>query len=146
MVMTMRCFSTFVLVLLSGCAEQAAEQQTVPGRWYTESQLAAGERLYSQHCAACHGADGSATEEWRQRDASGHFPPPPLNGTAHTWHHPLSVLDATIAEGGQAVGGVMPGFAAILAAGERRAIVAWIQSLWPDEIYARWAEIDARSR
>nr|NIV18536.1 cytochrome c [Woeseiaceae bacterium] len=41
---------------------------------------------------------------------------------------------------------VMPGFAEILSGDERLAIIAWFQSLWPDEIYARWQEIDQRSR
>ena len=117
----------------------------MPGRWYTDSQVSSGEALYQTHCASCHGADGSATAEWRTPGADGHYPPPPLNGSAHTWHHPLDVLTDTIANGGGAYGGVMPGFGAALDYDQRLAIVAWIQSLWSDEIYARWAEIDARS-
>ncbi len=109
-------------------------------------QVEIGAPLYQAHCAVCHAADGSATDEWRTPDALGNYPPPPLNGTAHTWHHPLAVLDDTIANGGIRFGGVMPGFAPVLSAEERLAIIAWFQSLWPDEIYARWAEIDQRSR
>ena len=118
----------------------------MPGRWYTQAQVDAGTSLYQVHCAACHAVDGSATADWRDLDTSGHYPPPPLDGTGHTWHHPLEVLDYTIATGGVALGGVMPGFAEALSIDDRLAIIAWIQSLWPDAVYARWVAIDERSR
>lgn len=137
---------TGTATLLVACSEAGLEAERVPGRWYTAPQVAAGEPLYQANCAVCHGADGSATAEWRTPDANGNFPPPPLNGTAHTWHHPLDVLDDTIENGGSAYGGVMPGFAALLDADERLAIVAYIQAWWPDDIYARWVEIDGRVR
>ena len=133
-------------VTLACAIPVAAAADAVPGRWYTERQVMDGEPLYQTHCASCHGADGSATAEWRTLDANGNYPPPPLNGTAHTWHHPLEVLVDTIENGGAQYGGVMPGFGALLDAGQREAIVAYIQSWWNDEIYARWAKIDERSR
>ena len=144
MVSIMRIVAAFLLLPLAACAEPAAD--TVPGRWYTAGQVAAGAPLYQRYCAACHAVDGSATPDWRTPDDSGNYPPPPLDGTAHTWHHPLDVLTHTIAEGGAAFGGVMPGFAAVLDDDERLAVVAWVQSLWSDQIYRRWEEIDTRSR
>jgi len=139
--------SLFVLLfLVAACSENAPDQENVPGRWYTVEQVESGAALYQMHCAACHAADGSATEEWRTPDADGNYPPPPLNGTAHTWHHPLEVLDNTIANGGIAFGGVMPGFADALSSDDRMAIIAWFQSLWPDDIYERWQAIDERSQ
>ncbi len=137
---------TFLLFLLAACSGNAPEQATVPGRWYTAAQVESGETLYQLHCAACHAADGSATDEWRKLDFSGHYPPPPLNGTAHTWHHPLEVLDYTITNGGVAFGGVMPGFAESLSSDQRLAVIAWFQSLWSDDIYASWEVIDIRSK
>jgi mono/diheme cytochrome c family protein len=134
------------ILLITACSEKTPDRVTVPGRWYTEAEVETGAPLYQAHCAVCHAADGSATTDWRTPDASGNYPPPPLNGTAHTWHHPLAMLDDTIANGGVRFGGVMPGFAEILSGDERLAIIAWFQSLWPDEIYARWQEIDQRSR
>ena len=128
-----------VLVPLAGC-----QADTVPGRWYTQAQVEAGAPLYQTWCASCHAADGSATADWRKLDANGNYPPPPLNGTAHTWHHPLEQLDDTIANGGAAFGGVMPGFGSALDRDERLAIIAWFQSLWNDDIYARWADIERR--
>jgi len=139
--------SLFVLLfLVAACSGNAPDQENVPGRWYTVAQVESGAALYQMHCAACHAADGSATEEWRTPDADGNYPPPPLNGTAHTWHHPLEVLDNTIANGGIAFGGVMPGFADALSSDDRMAIIAWFQSLWPDDIYERWQAIDERSQ
>ena len=137
---------TALLFFVTACSENAPVIETVPGRWYTAAQVESGESLYQLHCAACHAADGSATTEWRTPDAAGNYPPPPLNGTAHTWHHPLEVLDYTIENGGGEFGGVMPGFAALLQRNQRLSIVAFIQSWWPDDIYVKWEEIDDRSR
>lgn len=137
--------SLFVLLfLVAACSGNAPDQETVPGRWYTVAQVESGAALYQMHCAACHAADGSATAEWRTADADGIYPPPPLDGTAHTWHHPLEVLDNTIANGGIVFGGVMPGFADALSSDDRMAVIAWFQSLWPDDIYERWHSIDER--
>lgn len=135
----------FCLPLLAACQDRPYEP-TVPGRWYSPGQVAAGEPLFRQYCAVCHGSDGSATPDWRRTDANGNYPPPPLNGTAHTWHHPLDVLDETIANGGAPLGGQMPAFRAILDAGQRLAIIAYLQNWWPDDIYEKWRQIDERSR
>lgn len=137
--------SALLLAALLPACSGAPGGTPVEGRWYTTEQVRAGEALYRAHCSACHGPDGSATADWRERDASGHFPPPPLNGTAHTWHHPLEVLDATIANGGAAYGGRMPGFAALLDREERLSIVAYLQDWWSGDIYRRWQAIENRS-
>lgn len=140
----MRLIPVGILLLVASCGESPADK--LPGRWYTAAQVEAGGPLYQAYCAVCHAADGSATADWRTPGPDGNYPPPPLNGTAHTWHHPLAVLEETIANGGAAFGGVMPGFGATLGEADRLAIIAWFQSLWSDEIYARWADIDSRSR
>ncbi len=114
---------------------QAAETE----RWYSSEQVAQGEKLFRQNCAACHGQNAEATPNWKQTDANGNYPPPPLNGSAHAWHHDLDLLRRTIREGGKALGGVMPGFADRLNAEEIDSIIAFFQSKWPDEIYRRWA-------
>ena len=140
----MRFVATLILLTLAACGE--APPETLPGRWYTAAQVAEGAGLYQLYCAACHAPDGSATADWRTPGADGHYPPPPLDGTAHTWHHPLDVLSETIAAGGAEFGGVMPGFSGSLDEPDRLAVIAWVQSLWPDDIYQRWYEIEQRSR
>ena len=141
----MKKYYAVLLCSLLGCTDAPPPGETIPGRWYTEQQVLAGEPLYLQYCAVCHAADGSATKEWRSLDANGNYPPPPLDGTAHTWHHPLAVLDRTIVAGGTEFGGVMPGFGTLLDESERLAIIAWFQNLWSDDIYARWLAIEERS-
>ena len=138
-------------LLVTACSE-TSETETpvfetpVTGRWYTAEQVMAGKPLYETYCAVCHAADGSATAEWRTPLPDGNYPPPPLNGTAHTWHHPLDMLNHTIAKGGAEYGGVMPGFEAAIDESGRLAIIAWFQSLWSDEIYEKWQKIDERSK
>jgi len=109
-------------------------------RWYTPQQVASGKQLYADNCATCHGADAASTTEWRKRDKDGNYPPPPLNGTAHTWHHSKKLLEKTIREGGIRIGGKMPPFVDKLKPDEIEAVIAWVQSLWPDEIYAAWLD------
>lgn len=109
-------------------------------------QVAQGGRLFRQYCAECHGQGGEGAPNWRQRDSDGMFPPPPLNGTGHAWHHPRSVLHAVIASGSPAGMGKMPAWEGRLNDGEIDAIIAWFQSHWPEEVYTAWQEMDERSR
>lgn len=141
-----RIIPILAVFLFAACAESEAPLTNVAGRWYSGEQVERGRGLYQTHCAVCHAADGSATAEWRNPGSDGNYPPPPLNGTAHTWHHPLELLNDTIANGGAQFGGVMPGFGAILHEDDRLAVIAWLQSLWTDDIYGKWQEIDSRNR
>lgn len=128
-----------IMVALTLCLFSWASQTGASERWYSEEQVARGEKLFRQNCAICHGQNAEATPNWKQTDANGNYPPPPLNGTAHAWHHDLDLLRRTIREGGKALGGVMPGFADRLDAGEIDSIIAFFQSKWTDDIYRRWA-------
>ena len=116
------------------------EAAQTSARWYSPVQVNAGEKLYAANCLSCHGVRGAGDANWRKRDEAGAYPPPPLNGSAHTWHHSLAVLRRTIDRGGAELGGKMPAFAAELNAEERDAIIAYFQSLWSDEIYKIWSE------
>jgi mono/diheme cytochrome c family protein len=115
-------------------------------RWYTPAQVQAGAALYAQHCASCHKPNAEGMADWRTRDENGKLPPPPLNGTAHAWHHSLDVLRSVVKRGGGAIGGSMPTFADQLSSGDVDAILAWVQSHWSDEIYAVWHERDMAAR
>lgn len=134
-----------VLILVTSCdAPITTKKDSETGRWYSLDQVAQGAMSFQLYCAACHGDQAQGAQEWKQRDADGHLPPPPLNGTAHAWHHPLSLLDQVIAEGGVPYGGTMPGFSEQLNENERVAVVAYFQSFWDDEIYTIWEEINNR--
>ncbi len=107
--------------------------------WYSKQQVSQGERLFRQNCASCHGQNAEATPDWKKTDANGNYPPPPLNGTAHAWHHDLGLLRRTVREGGAKLGGQMPAFETVLSAEEIDSVIAFFQSKWPDDIYQRWA-------
>jgi len=109
-------------------------------RWYSADQVLKGEKLYANNCAACHKANAEGTENWRKTDSNGKYPPPPLNGTAHTWHHSMKVLSDTIRDGGIKLGGLMPGFKDKLDIQQRLDVIAFFQSKWDDKVYAAWNE------
>ena len=106
--------------------------------WYNTELVATGSQLFQQHCAECHGANAEGTREWKKIDASGHYPPPPLDGSAHAWHHSIPQLARSIRQGGLQLGGVMPGFDDKLNDQQILALIAFFQSKWPTEIYDRW--------
>lgn len=128
------------LMLASGLVHASQE------RWYKPSYVEAGKALYDNNCAACHQPAAVGTEKWRERDANGLLPPPPLNGTAHTWHHPLSILYRQIMTGSAPGVGTMPPFKGRLSQAEALAVIAYVQSLWSDEVYDAWQQIDQSSK
>ena len=125
----------FAGLLLVAGHSLAAEKE----RWYSDEQLLQGEKLFRQNCAACHGQNAEATPDWKKTDANGNYPPPPLNGTAHAWHHDLDLLRRTVREGGAKLGGQMPAFEGTLDAEEIDSVIVFFQSKWPDDLYQRWA-------
>ncbi|NGP75509.1 cytochrome c [Balneolaceae bacterium YR4-1] len=141
-----------VLILLSltflvGCNSnnQAEPEYVVQGRWFSKQQFETGKVVYAENCARCHGTYGQSTvANWKKPNPDGSFPPPPLNGSAHTWHHPFEVLVRTIDEGGAPVGGTMPAFGDSLSDEEKIAVIAYIQSLWDNKTYERWVDMNAR--
>lgn len=110
-------------------------------REYDPIALEAGQRLFRRNCALCHGwgAEGTVSD-WQKRDANGKYPPPPLNGTAHAWHHPIPVLLRTLKEGTIPLGGSMPPWQEKLDDTQMLAIIQWITSLWPEDIYDLWLQ------
>ena len=103
--------------------------------------LATGKQLFQTNCSSCHGdlAQGIVTD-WQKPGADGKYPAPPLNGTAHTWHHSISALAGTIQNGTIGLGGSMPAWKGKLSEDDTFAIIIWLTSLWPDEIYEAWME------
>lgn len=112
--------------------------QAAQDRWFNDDQVSQGEVLYLQNCASCHGKNAEARADWQQ--ASGEEAAPPLNGTAHTWHHSLKQLSQTIQQGSLQIGGAMPAFKSKLSDQDTDNLIAFIQSKWPDQVYSQWAE------
>lgn len=109
-------------------------------RWYSEQQVKSGEKLFAENCASCHGKKAEGTREWKKKDANGKLPPPPLDGTAHAWHHPINILRRTVREGSIKIGGSMPAFKDRLSEQQTDSVIAWVQSRWSDKVYAAWSE------
>ena len=95
-----------------------------------------GEATYTKNCASCHGPNGEATSGWRTPAADGRYPPPPLDGSAHAWHHSTETLETMIRVGSP--GSSMPAWNGKLTDQEIDDVIVWIKSLWPDEIYDIW--------
>ena len=129
-------FVLFPALVLIAC-ERVGEQQ-VQGRWFKLSQVELGKTVYRTHCIVCHDERAKGTPNWKQRLPDGSLPPPPLDGTGHTWHHPLPLLLKIIDNGGQLYSGKMPPFKDKLTEDEKRAVLAYIQSLWSPDVYSVW--------
>ncbi|MCG8092230.1 MAG: cytochrome c [Candidatus Thiodiazotropha endolucinida] len=118
----------------------------VKQRWYTQDQVNRGNTVYQTNCATCHKPDASGTKDWKTPLDNGKYPPPPINGDAHAWHHPLKVLRRVVNKGGVPLGGWMPAFGEKLSNKEVDDVLAWVQSNWSDEIYSVWYERNEQSR
>ncbi len=107
-------------------------------RQFNVEQVKRGAYIFQAHCESCHGKNAQGTPDWRTPNADGKFPPPPLDGTAHTWHHSTAVLKNTILKGGPPEVSTMPAWENILTEQQVDDVIVWIKSLWPDKIYATW--------
>ncbi|MDH3635019.1 MAG: cytochrome c [Gammaproteobacteria bacterium] len=125
-------YGIVLLLLVTSFNSVAAE------RWFTQEVVDYGAPRYQKNCAVCHGVNAEGTKEWKKPDENGNYPPPPLNGTAHAWHHSIPQLARSIKEGGIKLGGVMPAFVDKLSDQEVLAVIAYFQSKWPDEVYKVW--------
>lgn len=110
----------------------------VTGRWYTAATQEQGRALYAAHCASCHGDRAEGQPNWEERGESGYYPAPPLDGTGHSANHPIGQMLRTLDTGGGSMGGWMPSFVDVLSDGDKRAVIAWFQSLWPADTYQAW--------
>lgn len=114
------------------------------------SQVALGERVYREHCAACHGVGLEGQPNWQSRRPDGRLPAPPHDESGHTWHHADEVLFRITRDGVSAIvpgyESDMPAYAGILMDEEIWAALAFIKSRWPPRIQAIQDDIDRRSR
>ena len=108
--------------------------------------LTQGAMLYAAQCASCHGAQGEGQPNWRERKPDGRLPAPPHDASGHTWHHPMDMLFQMTRDGmvpplaPEGYQSDMPAFGKTLSDDEIRAVLAYIESLWPDEVKQMRAE------
>lgn len=127
------------IILLSTFNTALYAANAVP-RWYSAEQQAQGAAIFKQNCSSCHGNKAQATPNWKQTNDAGQYPPPPLNGSAHAWHHSLDILRTSVRDGGVKIGGLMPSFEKRLSVKDRDNAIAFFQSQWSDELYTKWSK------
>ena len=110
------------------------------------AQVARGKVVFEQNCVECHGAQGKGLPgDWRVRDAEGNFPPPPLDDSAHAWHHPTKVLLEVVREGSPGGAGNMPAWKDKLSEAQIQDVVVYVKSLWSDPVYRLWMKMEQQS-
>ena len=125
------------LILLALALPTAADHEL------DDRDLAAGQTLYAENCASCHGANLEGQQDWRSPGPDGVLPAPPHDASGHTWHHGNLQNFTYTRLGGQgalAEMGItdfksgMPAFGDVLSDDEIWDILAYIRSTWPEEI------------
>lgn len=138
-------------VVLAAC-ERPAPESEFRLRADDAAVVAAGRKVYEQHCAACHGAQLQGQPNWRERDAKGLLPAPPHDASGHTWHHPDEVLFRITKHGVAKAANIqdyqsaMPAYEGVLSDAEIVAVLSWIKAQWPGEIRRQQEEVDAAAR
>ena len=109
-----------------------------------EDRVAHGATIYRANCVGCHGDKLQGQPNWKQLNAAGRLPAPPLDGTGHGWRHSnaelfhmvkFSVLD----QAGPDYQTDMPAFDGKLSDDDIRAVLAFIHSVWSPNIQAAQA-------
>lgn len=99
----------------------------------------AGEIIYQQQCAACHGTEMEGQPDWRTRNKQGLLPAPPHDASGHTWHHADDLLFEITKYGAGVViddpgyRTVMPIYETILSDEDIVAVLSYIKNSWPEE-------------
>ena len=106
--------------------------------------VALGKEVYEIQCASCHGPNLEGQEGYGQPSEDGLLKAPPHDETGHTWHHNNAYLIESIKIGGARIPkstgiSAMPAYENILTPEEMGAVLAYIQSTWPEEILAQQA-------
>lgn len=142
---------TGLLVLAqTGSDSTQVEGLTFLGEPVTAADIAAGQTLYAENCASCHGVNLEGQPEWQRRLENGRMPAPPHDESGHTWHHSDRNLFIITRGGVSAVvpgyESDMPAFEGVLTEKEIADVLAFIKSTWPDRQREFQAEVSANDK
>ena len=123
--------ATMVLLASPALASHAMEDRDIE----------AGQNLYAENCASCHGANLEGQPNWRQAGPDGVLPAPPHDETGHTWHHDDALLfdytklggQRALAQRGIVFNSGMPAFEYALSDSDIWDVLAYIRSTWPEQ-------------
>lgn len=113
---------------------QPPSGQTVPP--LDKERVARGQVIYNQYCVKCHGEKGVGENpsDPYATDPQGNYVAPPLDGSAHAWHHTDDDLVQFISDGSPR-NPRMKAWKETLGQEEIRDVVEYIKSLWgPKEL------------
>lgn len=146
--------SVVLLVALVAGAAWWVQAVRTPG-WIDPADTAlvtTGRVVYTQYCAACHGAQLQGQPNWRERLPSGRLPAPPHDESGHTWHHPddilFDIVKNGLVPGRTAPAGYesdMPAYAGVLSDDEIRAVLAYIKSTWSPRVQGLQRDVTRQS-
>lgn len=140
-----------VVAIAAGYMAFRGDKATVrPGllRYDDEATITAGQTVYRDYCAACHGTELQGDPDWRSLGDDGRMRPPPHNIDGHTWHHADAILFeitkfGTAAYVGSGYQSNMGGFDGMLSDAQILATLAYIKSTWPDRTIEIHNDINA---
>ena len=124
-----------ILILLCSTSIASANHEI------EDRNLSAGQILYTNNCASCHGAKLEGQPNWQSPNSDGILPAPPHDATGHTWHHDNELLFEYTKLGGKgalAARGItdfnsgMPAFDGVVSDEDIWDILAFIKSTWPE--------------
>ena len=102
-----------------------------------------GSDLFNVNCSPCHGDQAAGENPARViggNKPDGGYWAPALNGTAHAWHHSPAFLFQRIKNGSPQQGSPMRGWKGRLSDQEIHAVIAYFQSLWPENRRQRYRQ------
>ena len=122
----------FVVPTVAIASGQPASTDPAP------ANVAQGQQIYQQYCAACHGQQAEGAANWNKPDEKGEMPPPPHDETGHTWRHSDAMLFKMIAKGWRHPFNktdrlTMPAFEDALTEQEIQSVIEYLNTLWTDE-------------
>ena len=111
---------------------------------HDEALVVYGKSIFDEYCSVCHGSKLGGELASGATVPEGQSPAPPLNGTAHSYHHADGELFGVVKHGPGSLDARdwprMPIFDRVLPDDDIWAVIAYIKSVWPKRIQLEHAK------